>query len=86
MPGEGAACVARGHIPQADGIVRTPTGEGGAIRTEDDALDNVRMPGEGLACGTGGGIPQADFFPTPTGEGGAIRTEDDPVGIPGEGA
>ena len=34
MPGEGGECFTRGYIPQADGIVRTPTGEGGAIRTE----------------------------------------------------
>ena len=74
MLGAGVACVARGHIPQADGTVRTPNGEYFAIGTEDDA---VGMPDEGAAYLAGGDIPQPDGFvpTTPRGKGGAIRTE-----------
>ena len=83
------ACVAGVCIPQADGIVRTPTGEGGAIGTEDDAGDTARMPDEGLVCFAGCDIPQPDgAVPTPASEGGAIGTEDDAldnVRMPGEG-
>ena len=54
----------------------TPTGEGGAIRTEGNANDTARMPGEGGERVAGGHIPHPDgIVVTPTGEGGAIRTE-----------
>ena len=46
MPGEGLACVAGGHIPQADFFLTSSTGEGFAIRTEDNVSDTARMPGE----------------------------------------
>ena len=76
MPGEGVACFARGHIPQTDGIVPTPAGEGGTIRTERNTSDLTRMPDEGGECFTGSRIPQAEgLVVTPTGEGGAIRTK-----------
>ena len=75
MPNEGVACVASGGIPQADGIVLTPTSKGGAIRTERNAPDIFRMPNEGGEYFTGDSIPQMDGLPTPTGEGGTIRTE-----------
>ena len=48
MPGEDVAGAAGGYLPQPDGIVPTPTGESGAIRTERNAQDPVRMPGEGI--------------------------------------
>ena len=49
MPGKGGEGVAGDHIPQPDGsVAKTPTGEGGAIRTEGNAIDIVRMPGEGF--------------------------------------
>ena len=76
MPGEGVACLARGNIPQPDGVVPTPTGEGGAIRTERNVQDPARVSGEGMLHRPRGDIPQTDgAIPTPTGEGAAIRTE-----------
>ena len=78
MPGEGGERVARGYIPQPDGIVPTPTGESAPIRTEDNTRDTTRMPGEGGERVARGHIPQADSFVlTAASEGGAIRTEDD---------
>ena len=48
MLGEDLACFTGACIPQAEGIVPTPTSEGSAIRTEDNALDTGLMPGEGV--------------------------------------
>ena len=63
-----------------DGTAPTPTGEGGAIRTENDARDIAAMFGEDGECFTGVCIPQADgTVRTPTSEGFSIRTENDAV-------
>ena len=43
MTSEDVACLARGNIPQTDGVIPTMTGESGAIRTERNAIDIVRM-------------------------------------------
>ena len=72
MPGEGLACVAGGHIPQADGIIPTSTGEDGAIGTEDDASDTVHMPGEQGHFLIGGGIVEPNPDGTRNGEQGPI--------------
>ena len=65
-------------IPEPDGIVRTPTSEGAAIRAERDAKDITRMPGECVFVCTRIGIPEPDgIVGTPTSEGAAIRAERD---------
>ena len=89
MPGERLLVHSRDAIPQTDGLVRTPTGESGAIGTECHTIDRTfmpidcrRMPYKCLLVVTRDAIPQADgIVPTPIGEGGAIRAKRDAIDL-----
>ena len=52
------------RIPQADGVVPTPTRKQTAIRTEHYAIDRTSMPFKRLKVRTRLRIPQADGVPS----------------------
>ena len=90
MAFEGAQELARGVVPDSDGLVVRPTGQGLAIRRPAHAQNIVRMAFEGAQELARGSVPDSDgSVVRPAGQGLAIRRPahaQDPVGMAFEGA
>ena len=73
MAFKGAQELARGGVPDSDGVVVRPAGQGFAIRRPANAPDPVSMAFEGAQELARGGVPDSDgFVGRPAGQGFAI--------------